>query len=124
MARFKSTHNIFVDAGEVFDENMIDNPLLRFPNNSRWKGTRPLRIEDVDLWEVIVEHGGPFGVYAAWQPYGELYIVVENYSLSAEFSGPSANADLEKYLQGRRIWYPKGPDAPVQEFVPSKLILA
>ena len=124
MARFKSTRNIFVDAGEVFDENMIDNPHLRFPINTPWKESRPLRLEDIDVWEVIVEHGGPFGVYAAWQPYGELYIVVENYSLSAEFSGPSANADLETYLQSRRIWYPKGPDTEVQEFVPSKLIIA
>lgn len=107
MARFKSTHNIFVDAGEVFDENMIDNPLLCFPNNSPWKGNRPLQIEDVDVWEVIVEHGGPFGIYAAWQPYGELYIVVDKYSLVAEFSGINANLELEKYLQKEKIWYPK-----------------
>jgi hypothetical protein len=107
MARFKLTENIFLNSGEVFDENMIDNPNLRFPQNTMWSENRPMKIEDVDIWEVIIEHGGPFGVYAAWQPYGELYIVLDKYSLVAEFSGINANLELEKYLQKEKIWYPK-----------------
>ena len=107
MARFKTTENIFLNAGEVFNENMIDNPHIRFPKNQLWSNERPMRIEDVSLWEVIVEHGGPFGIYAAWEPYGELYIIVERFHLIAEFSGPTANTDLEKYLKENRIWYPK-----------------
>jgi hypothetical protein len=53
-----------------------------------------------------------------------LYIVTRGWRIVQEFSGWNANARLEKYLQANGIPYPKGPDAPVSEFVPSKLILA
>jgi hypothetical protein len=81
-------------------------------------------VDEVDIWEVISEMSGPIGVYAAWQPHAELYIVTCGWRIVQEFSGWNANARLEKYLQANNIPYPKGPDAPVQEFVPSKLILA
>ena len=80
-------------------------------------------VDGVEVWEVITEMSGPRGVYASYIPYQELYVVVDRGSIVAEFSGWQANARLEKYLQANGIPYPKGPDAAVEEFVPSKLIL-
>jgi len=109
MARFKTTVNIFSDAGEYFDPNMMDAPHLAFPPLIPWTENRPMRIEDVDLWEVIIENGGPFGVYAAFMPHGELYIVVERGHLIQEYEGPMANSRLESYLRELKVPYPYEP---------------
>lgn len=73
--RFKSTHNIFVDFGEVFDDNWMNHDTIQTPPNPVWDYSRPLQIEDVDIWEVIYEQGGGMGVYASWCPYAEFYLI-------------------------------------------------
>lgn len=115
-----------LNGGELFDESWMnfDRISQYAPPNPAWSSNRPMRVEDVDVWEVITEMSGPVGVYAAWCPYGEFYIVTNGRSIVAEFSGWNANARLEQYLNANSIPYPKGPDVPVQEFVPNKLIVA
>lgn len=130
MPRWKATEqiiNLHKD-GEVFDENWMnyDRIFQYMPEPTMWTEKRPPRIEEVDIWEVITEvsnGAGLVGVYASWQPHAEVYVVTHRWSIVAEFSGWNANARLEAYLQANGIPYPKGPDAPVQEFVPSSLIL-
>lgn len=73
--RFKSTQNIFKDFGEVFESKWMDSNKLETPPNPEWDYSRELNIEDVDIWEVIYEQGGGIGVYAAWCPYAEFYLV-------------------------------------------------
>jgi hypothetical protein len=128
MPRWKATEQIINlrKDGEVFDENWMnyDSIFQYMPEPTEWTQARPPRVDEIDIWEVIIEMGGPVGVYAAWMPHAELYIVTRGWRIVQEFSGWMANARLEKYLQANSIPYPKGPDAPVQEFVPSKLILA
>jgi hypothetical protein len=128
MPRWKATEqiiNLHRD-GEVFDPDWMnyDSIFQYMPEPTPWTEARPPRVDEVDIWEVITEMSGPVGVYAAWQPHAELYVVTRGWRIVAEFSGWEANRRLEKYLQANNIPYPKGLDAPVQEFKASKLIIA
>ena len=76
------------------------------PDPIPWDGSRPIRFEDVDLWEVITEMSGPIGVYAAYQPYEEYYVITQNWRVVAEFEGWMANERLEQFLIENNIPYP------------------
>jgi hypothetical protein len=115
MHRWKTTDNILKDYKEYFSEVIPPSP--------QWHGNRPMSIEDVDLWEVITEMSGPVGVYAAWCPYDELYIVTNRGTIAAEFSGWNANKRLENYLIEHNIPYPKSLDIKIPEFTSKKSII-
>ena len=72
---FKSTNNIFKDFGEVFESKWMDSNKVETPPNPKWDYSRELKVEDVDIWEVIHEAGGGIGVYASWCPYAEFYLI-------------------------------------------------
>lgn len=77
MPLFKSTYNILkkVDEDEVFNENWMDSDSLVLPSTQSWDYQRDMRIEDVDIWEVLYEASGGIGVYAAHTPYAEFYMI-------------------------------------------------
>jgi hypothetical protein len=77
MPFFKSTYNILKkpDEDEVHNNNWFDTPFLQLPPSYPWDYKREMQIEDVDIWEVLVE-SGPQGIYASWCPYAEFYLVV------------------------------------------------
>ena len=100
--RFKSTHNIFKDFGEVFDPNWMDSDKVIYPPKYDWDYARELQIEDVDIWEVIYEQGGGVGVYAAWCPYAEFYLI------RTGWWNVAAGKDIETY-------YGPGADVAVQK---------
>ncbi len=109
MLRWKATQHLlgWRQDGEVFDPNWMDYDTVQTPPSVPWSKSRPIRFEDVDVWEVICEESGPIGVYAAWCPYAEYYIVLKFWSIVAEFGGPNANARLEQYLIREGIQYPR-----------------
>ena len=84
MPRFKTNQNIFKDMLELTDENSLDKPTLVLPPNKKWDYSRDLKIEDIDIWEVIYEQGGAVGVYAAWEPYAEFYMIRVGWQLEAQ----------------------------------------
>ena len=77
MPFFKSTHNIFKKPweDEVFEESWMESNSVYTPPTKIWDYKRELKIEDVDIWEVLYEQGGGVGIYAAWEPYAEFYII-------------------------------------------------
>ena len=77
MPIFKSTYNILtkIDEDEVFDPNWMDSDKLVLPPKKPWTYDKEMTIEDVDIWEVLFEHTGGIGVYAAWCPYAEFYLI-------------------------------------------------
>lgn len=123
MPRWKETKQILAlqHDGEVFDDNWMNyNRIWQYaPPTPQWNGARPMRVEDVDIWEVITEMSGPIGVYAAWCPYGELYIVTRKWDIVQQFSGASANLRLERYLISHRIPYSYTDEVPVDVSYPS-----
>jgi hypothetical protein len=46
------------------------------PITEDWHNQREITIEDVSIWEQIYRQPGNFGIYAAYTPYAEFYIVV------------------------------------------------
>lgn len=81
MPFFKSTYNILKkpDEDEVFDPNWMDSDTLVLPPKREWDYSRELHVEDVDVWEVLTETSGGFGVYVSWDPYAEFYLVTTGF---------------------------------------------
>jgi hypothetical protein len=52
----------------------MDSDKLILPPKTKWDYQRDMQIEDVDIWEVIVEAG--YSIYAAWSPYAEFYMLL------------------------------------------------
>lgn len=77
MPFFKTTHNILTKPweDELFNPNWMDSDKIQLPPSVEWDYSRELKIEDVDIWEVIYEQGGAVGLYAAWMPYAEFYML-------------------------------------------------
>jgi hypothetical protein len=107
MPFFKSTHNILFDTtyDEVYDENWMDTPFLQLPDKQYWDYSREMKIEDVDIWEVIVENGGGSGLYAAYSPYAEFYMLLlgnkknTNDRIIETFYGKNCQGRLQKRLK-------------------------
>lgn len=130
MPRWKTTENILHlnKDGEFFDENWMnyDRIWQYAPEPVPWDGERPIRFEDVDLWEVISEMSGPVGVYGAYQPYAEYYVITSGWRVVAEFEGWMANERLEQYLIANNIHYPQTKKSPTpleQQVVEKKLFI-
>jgi hypothetical protein len=77
MPFFKSNKDIFFTpwGDEVFNENWMDSNQLILPKTKKWDYERELTIEDVDIWEQIYFESGGTGLYAAWEPYAEFYLI-------------------------------------------------
>jgi hypothetical protein len=77
MPSFRSTYNILTkyDEDEVFNENWMDSDTIILPPKTEWTYDREMIVEDVDIWEIIYEASGGIGVYAAWAPFAEFYML-------------------------------------------------
>jgi hypothetical protein len=94
MPFFKTNQNIFVDNGEYFDPNWMDSNELILPKNEKWKYERELKIEDINIWECLWMAGGGHGVYAAWDPYAEFYMIVVSKQTIETYYGPGAQHEV------------------------------
>lgn len=107
MPRFKSTQNILKDNNEYYDANWFDKPFLELPPNPKWDNKRELQIEDIDIWEVIAEMSGPTGIYAAWMPYAEFYMIVKQGKIDSTYYGEGSDKYAAKRADELGILYPK-----------------
>jgi hypothetical protein len=108
MPIFRTTKQI-LDGGIHFDENWLNVPqhILPIPKpDGFWDGKKEIQLEDVDFWEVLYEGGGGNGIYAAWQPYAEMYLIRRNGSFIECFSGVEANKQAEQFCIKHNIPYP------------------
>lgn len=82
MPFFKTTYNILVksDEDELFNENWMDSDTLIIPPYKKWDYKREMEIEDVNIWEVIYEASNGIGVYAAYDPYAEFYMITTGFT--------------------------------------------
>lgn len=89
MPFFKTTYNILKkpDEDELHNDNWFDTPFLTLPPSVPWDYKREMKVEDVDIWEVLVEHGGGLGVYAAWSPYAEFYLITTGVDFTSSWLG-------------------------------------
>ena len=80
MPFFKTTHNILNTPweDELWDDNWFDSNKLVLPPNKEWNHKQELKFEDVQIWEQIYFESGGTGLYAAWEPYAEMYFITKN----------------------------------------------
>lgn len=80
MPFFKTTHNILVAPweDELWNDNWMDSDKLILPPKVNWDYSREMKLEDVDIWEVIYYQGGGLGYYASWSPYAEFYMITHH----------------------------------------------
>jgi hypothetical protein len=74
---FKSTYQILNNPWKEDVPNIDPFPIVRPPSKS-WEGNRTIRLDDVNLWEQIYYEPGVIGVYAAWDPIDEFYLITYN----------------------------------------------
>jgi hypothetical protein len=102
MPFFKTTKNIFTPwEDELFSENWMDTNKPYTPPTKIWDYKRPLKIEDIDIWEVVYEQGGGVGIYAAWEPYAEFYLLRTGWK--EELSGKGIETYYGEKSQGKVI---------------------
>ena len=83
MPFFKSTYNILKTPweDEVHNPNWFDSDKLILPPGGpsdkkfQWDYSREMKIDDVDIWEQLYYATGGLGVYAAWCPFAEFYMI-------------------------------------------------
>jgi hypothetical protein len=101
MPFFKTTKDIFVTPweDELFDPNWMDSDHVIFPPNIPWDYSRELTIEDVDIWEQVYYQSGGLGLYVAWSPYAEFYLITNFLNIKnplETFYGPMAGEKAYK----------------------------
>ena len=117
MPFFKSTYNILKkpDEDEVFNPNWMDSDKVVMPPTKPWDYKKEMTIEDVDIWEVLAECGGGTGIYAAWYPYAEFYLITTGSDFrnqwSAGLNGASYNY-MDKFWE---TYYGAGAQKQVKQ---------
>ena len=74
---FKSTYQILNNPWKEDVPNIDPFPAVK-PPATFWKSASPIKISDVKLWEQIYYEPGVIGVYAAWDPNEEFYLMTYN----------------------------------------------
>jgi hypothetical protein len=117
MPTFKSTYNIFlaVDEDEVFNPNWMDSNSVVVPPGRDWDYSRELDIDDIDIWEVIYEAGGGWGVYAAWDPYAEFYLITTGANPKYTKAAVNKNGAVNYTDKFYETFYGKGAQKKVQK---------
>ena len=85
----------------------MDNSFIETPPYIPWDRSRELQPEDIDLWEVITETSGPNGIYAAWLPYEEFYMIVVSGKIDSTYYGVNSDEYAAKRCEELGIPYPK-----------------
>lgn len=109
MPRFKTNENIFDNLEEYFLEEWFESSELVLPDTFIWDKfyTRPTTVKDVEIWEVLCENSqlgnGFFGVYAAWKPYADLFIITENKKIIAQYLGKDSLDKVNTFLESKKL---------------------
>lgn len=115
MPIFKTTQYIFNNPwGAEFDA-LIPTPTSSNPPKENWKETKPPKLSDIKLWEEIYYKTGEIGIYGAWDPYTNFYIIVHNLFINTSagieiFSGD--NADDEVWNRAKELGIELSTSAP------------
>ncbi len=113
MPIFKTTYNILhrPDEDELKGIEFLNYDVEVLPPSKEWDYKRPLQIEDVDIWEVLAENSGGIGVYAAWLPYADFYMLTV---------GMVPGSNRYRYVDERKIETFYGPGSQEKVFKRAK----
>ena len=113
MPTFKTTYNILVKPweDELWNPNWMDSNTIQLPPYKEWDYKEELTIDKVSVWEVLYDASGGKGVYAAWDPYAEFYLVTtgwipgtKNDRIIETYYGPEAGKKV--YFRAKELNMP------------------
>lgn len=119
MIIIRSTHDILRHPWKINFSEQTQISGTKIPLS--WQSPQEITLDDVTFWEQLYFQPGNMGIYVAWSPYAEFYMVVHNlYSYAARgiltFTGNSAHEQLQNYviplqinLTVRRVWTASAP---------------
>jgi hypothetical protein len=87
----------------------MDSDKMILPPKRDWDYSKDMEISDVDVWEVIYQASGGIGVYAAWSPYAEFYMITDRFTSSSNdpsittLYGKGAYKEVAKIMKERKI---------------------
>jgi hypothetical protein len=104
MTVFKSTRYILDNPWAV----EISADSVASPPKTVWKEQRSPTIEEIDLWEQIYYQPGNVGIYAAYEPYTDFYLLTYNLFMDKPwgiqtFCGPQAEKQLWQKIKDLKI---------------------
>lgn len=68
---------VFKSSTEIFSSRwQINQGTLDPPKKYEWLSSKEPDFEDIDFWEELYVQEGNIGVYAAWSPYVEIFLLV------------------------------------------------
>jgi hypothetical protein len=108
-------NSIFKTLDEILKNSWVDqqiqvelDPSKLAPPPDRQHGVYmfDLTLKDIRMWETLYYKGGHVGIYGAWDPYSEFFIIVYNLFLDSSaglevFYGPGAIRRL--YLKAKEL---------------------
>jgi hypothetical protein len=97
MTVFKTTQEILNNPWQEYPEDSAIPNII--PEKLEWHDIRNMNIDDVAIWEQIYYCPGDIGIYAAWNPFGELYMITYNLYIETDygietFYGPTAASEV------------------------------
>ena len=92
----------FISSDEIFNHK-FDKNYCQHISSKNLQTTADPRVADIEVWEEIYFKSGVIGVYAAWDPYCEFYLVYypvlsETNFHSLTFFGEDASDKVQKLL--------------------------
>jgi len=76
MDELKTAETMLTDIWRTPSNKSNNINLLTLPPRREWQYKEEIKFADVSLWEEIYHQPGNFGIYAAWDPYAEFYVIV------------------------------------------------
>lgn len=111
--RFKQTRDIL---NSPWHAGIFDQQTKSLPTSELWDKLIPPGVDDINIWEELYFEEGNLGIYAAWDPQVEFYIITYNlfmdipegietfYGLDAAEKVLDKCKDLGVHIDSRQIW--------------------
>jgi len=99
--KYRITKEIFQKKWEIVN---FDTAVNYPPPSEPWNKQERPNISDIEIWEQLYYQPGSIGIYAAWHPRYEFYMLVHdlfknNEKTVEQFWGPGAAYDVYKKAQ-------------------------
>jgi len=110
---FRTTEQILHSYWQTDAVNSI-LPHIKFevtPASTLWNDQKNIEISDIQMWEQIYYKGAHVGIYAAWNPRVEFYLISYNLFLHLPqgiktFYGPDAKRHVWKFAKDLNVILP------------------
>lgn len=111
MPLFRTNQDIFKTSGEEVSESFwFDQNTIHTPKTGKWDYKRNLTVDDIEIWEAIYEDSWGLGIYAAYRPYAEFYMIkhvnVQGITVLDTHYGANAQNSVIKFMIQNNIPVP------------------